>query len=62
MAESSVRTYVDRSRIFLRWLAGYYQFQGGRERDLRHVLMSFLRDEMDGRRIRVASTDGMVRS
>ncbi len=30
LAESSVRTYVDRSRIFVRWLAGEYQFQGGR--------------------------------
>jgi hypothetical protein len=30
LAESSVRTYVDRSRIFIRWLAGEYQFQGGR--------------------------------
>jgi hypothetical protein len=30
MAESSVRTYVDRSRIFIRWLGGEYQFQGGR--------------------------------
>lgn len=30
LAENSVRTYVDRSRIFVRWLAGDYQFQGGR--------------------------------
>ncbi len=30
LAENSVRTYVDRSRIFLRWLAGDYQFQGPR--------------------------------
>jgi hypothetical protein len=30
LAEASVRTYVDRSRIFVRWLAGDYQFQGPR--------------------------------
>jgi hypothetical protein len=30
LAESSVRTYVDRSRVFVRWLAGEYQFQGRR--------------------------------
>jgi hypothetical protein len=30
LAESSVRTYADRSRIFVRWLAGDYQFQGPR--------------------------------
>ena len=30
LADSSVRTYVDRSRIFVRWLAGEYQFQGAR--------------------------------
>lgn len=30
LAESSVRTYVDRSRIFVRWLAGEYQFHGPR--------------------------------
>lgn len=28
LAESSVRTYVDRSRFFVRWLAGDFQFQG----------------------------------
>jgi hypothetical protein len=27
---ASVRTYVDRSERFLRWLGGDYQFQGGR--------------------------------
>jgi hypothetical protein len=30
LAEASVRTYVDRSRTFVRWLAGDYQFQGPR--------------------------------
>ncbi len=30
LAENSVRTYVDRSRIFVRWLDNDYQFQGGR--------------------------------
>lgn len=30
LKEASVRTYVDRSRIFVRWLAGDYQFQGPR--------------------------------
>lgn len=30
LKEDSVRTYVGRSRIFLRWLAGDYQFQGPR--------------------------------
>lgn len=30
LAESSVRTYVDRSGIFLRWLAGEYHPQGPR--------------------------------
>ena len=30
LKEASVRTYVDRSRIFVRWLAGDYQFQGHR--------------------------------
>lgn len=30
LAESSVRTYVDRSRYFIRWLAGDFQFQGPR--------------------------------
>ena len=30
LREASVRTYVDRSRIFVRWLAGDYQFQGPR--------------------------------
>ena len=30
LAENSVRTYVDRSRTFLRWLDGDFQFQGGR--------------------------------
>ncbi len=28
LRESTVRTYVGRSSIFLRWLAGDYQFQG----------------------------------
>ena len=30
LAESSVRTYVDRSRYFVRWLAGDFRFQGPR--------------------------------
>lgn len=30
LKENTVRTYVDRSSIFLRWLAGDYQFQGPR--------------------------------
>jgi hypothetical protein len=30
LAEPSVRTYVHRSGIFVRWLAGNYQFQGPR--------------------------------
>jgi hypothetical protein len=30
LAENSVRTYVDRSRIFLRWLTGDFEFRGGR--------------------------------
>ncbi len=30
LAENSVRTYVDRSRIFVRWLDNDYQFQAGR--------------------------------
>ena len=30
LKQASVRTYVDRSRIFVRWLAGEYQFQGPR--------------------------------
>lgn len=30
LRETSVRTYVDRSRIFVRWLAGDFQFQGPR--------------------------------
>ena len=30
LRESSVRTYVDRSAIFLRWLAGDYHPQGPR--------------------------------
>jgi len=30
LSENSVRTYVDRSRIFVRWLAGEYQFHGPR--------------------------------
>ena len=30
LRDASVRTYVDRSRIFVRWLAGEYQFQGPR--------------------------------
>lgn len=28
LKETTVRTYVDRSAIFVRWLAGNYQFQG----------------------------------
>ena len=28
--ENTVRTYVDRSRIFVRWLARDYQFEGPR--------------------------------
>jgi hypothetical protein len=28
LKEASVKTYVDRSSRFLRWLAGDYQFQG----------------------------------
>jgi hypothetical protein len=28
LAEASVRTYVDRSRMFIRWLAGEYTPQG----------------------------------
>lgn len=28
LQENTVRTYVDRSRIFVRWLAGDYQFHG----------------------------------
>jgi hypothetical protein len=30
LAESSIRTYVDRSRNFVRWLAGDFQFHGPR--------------------------------
>jgi hypothetical protein len=30
LAEKAVRTYVDRSRIFLRWLTDDFQFQGPR--------------------------------
>ena len=30
LAETSVRTYVDRSRVFVRWLAGEYEFHGPR--------------------------------
>jgi hypothetical protein len=30
LAENSVRTYVDRSRYFIRWLAGDFQFRGPR--------------------------------
>jgi hypothetical protein len=30
LKEASVTTYVGRSRIFVRWLAGEYQFQGPR--------------------------------
>jgi hypothetical protein len=30
LRENTVRTYVDRSRIFVRWLAGEYQFRGPR--------------------------------
>jgi hypothetical protein len=28
LAENSVRTYVDRSRYFVRWLAGDFTFRG----------------------------------
>lgn len=28
LAENSVRTYVDRSRFFVRWLEGGFQFRG----------------------------------
>lgn len=28
LKENTVRTYVDRSAIFVRWLNGEYQFQG----------------------------------
>jgi hypothetical protein len=28
LADNSVRTYVDRSRYFVRWLAGDFHFQG----------------------------------
>ena len=28
LKETSVRTYVDRSRRFVRWLSGDFQFQG----------------------------------
>ncbi|SES42363.1 hypothetical protein SAMN05216199_3490 [Pedococcus cremeus] len=28
LKEASVQTYVDRSRRFVRWLAGDFQFQG----------------------------------
>lgn len=30
LAESSIRTYVDRSAIFVRWLAGEYRPSGPR--------------------------------
>lgn len=30
LAENSVHTYVDRASRFVRWLAGDFQFQGGR--------------------------------
>ena len=30
LRDASVRTYVERSRIFVRWLEGDYQFQGPR--------------------------------
>lgn len=30
LAVNTVRTYVDRSRLFVRWLDNDYQFQGGR--------------------------------
>ncbi len=30
LKETSIRTYVDRSAIFVRWLDGNYQFQGPR--------------------------------
>jgi hypothetical protein len=30
LAENSVRTYVDRSRYFVRWLAGDFEFHGPR--------------------------------
>jgi hypothetical protein len=32
LADNSVRTYVDRSRFFIRWLEGDFQFQGPRRR------------------------------
>ena len=28
LKDNTIRTYVDRSTIFVRWLAGEYQFQG----------------------------------
>jgi hypothetical protein len=31
LREASIRTYVDGSRIFVRWLAGGYQFRGPNE-------------------------------
>ena len=31
LKEASVRTYVDRSTRFVRWLGGEYQFQGARD-------------------------------
>ncbi len=30
LADSSIRTYVDRSEVFLRWLTGDYRPQGPR--------------------------------
>ncbi len=30
LTETSVRTYVDRTAIFVRWLTGDFQFQGPR--------------------------------
>jgi hypothetical protein len=32
LAESSVRTYVDRSRFFVRWLEGAFEFKGPHSR------------------------------
>ena len=31
LKDASVRTYVDRSSRFVRWLGGEYQFQGARD-------------------------------
>jgi len=32
LAENSVRTYVDRSRFFVRWLGGNFEFRGSNAR------------------------------